>query len=100
MPEVDLVFCRDSIQHLSNENIKKALNNIKRNGSKYLLVTSYSKTWRNHDIYDGDYRPLNLSIKPFCLPKSILQVKESSGAVGVEIDKAMYLFSLNPINLF
>lgn len=100
LPEVDLVFCKDCLQHLSDESIKMALNNIKRSGSKYLLVTSYPKTWKNHDIYDGDYRPLNLLIKPFCLPKPILQVKENSRAEGVEIDKAMYLFSIDSISSF
>jgi len=100
LPEVDLVFCKDCLQHLSNESIRKALNNIKRSGSKYLLVTSYSKTWKNHDIYDGDYRPLNLLIKPFCLTMPILHVKENSRAARVEIDKAMYLFSIDSISLF
>jgi hypothetical protein len=60
LPKVDLIFCKDCLQHLSYTNIKDALNNFKKSNSKYLLVTSYPKTWRNHDIYDGDYRSLNL----------------------------------------
>ena len=41
LPKVDLIFCKDCLQHLSNENVKKALSNFKKSGSKYLLVTSY-----------------------------------------------------------
>jgi SAM-dependent methyltransferase len=65
LPAVDLIFCRECLQHLSNENVKKALINFKRSGAKYLLVTSYPKTWRNWDVYDGDCRPLNLRKAPF-----------------------------------
>ena len=65
LPKVDLIFCKDCLQHLSNENVKKAFKNIQRSVSKYLLVTSYPKTWRNHNIHDGDYRALNLFLKPF-----------------------------------
>ena len=100
LPEVDLIFCKDCLQHLSYKKAKDTLNNFKRSGSKYLLVTSYPKTWRNHDIYDGDYRALNLLIKPFYLPKFILKIKEESNAVGVEVDKTMYLFNLKSMRLF
>jgi len=100
LPKVDLIFCKDCLQHLSYDKIKDALNNFKRSGSNYLLVTSYPKTWRNYDIYDGDYRALNLLIKPFYLPKFILKIKEESKVEGVEIDKTMYLYDLKSIPLF
>jgi SAM-dependent methyltransferase len=100
LPEVDLIFCKDCLQHLSYANVKVALNNFKRSNSKYLLVTSYPKTWRNHDIYDGDYRSLNLFIKPFSLPKPLLSIREKSKSIGVEIDKTMYLYDLKSIPFF
>jgi hypothetical protein len=96
LPAVDLIFCKDCLQHLSYANIHKALRNFKNSGSKYLLVTSYPKTWINHDIVDGDYRALNLRRPPFHLPKSILKVKELHG-LGVEIDKTMYLYNLSDL---
>jgi hypothetical protein len=100
LPKVDLIFCKDCLQHLSEEKVKEALNNIKRSNSKYLLVTSYPKTWRNYDIYDGDYQPLNLLIKPYYLKKFIFKIKEESKAEDVEIDKTMYLFDIKTIPLF
>ena len=97
IPVVDLIFCKDCLQHLSDENVFKALQNFKKSGSKYILVTSYPKTLRNHNIYDGDYRPLNLLKKPFNFTKPILEIKEESKYIDVEIDKTMYLYELNSI---
>jgi len=100
LPMVDLIFCKDCLQHLSYEKVRAALNNFKRSGSKFLLVTSYPKTWLNYDIYDGDYRALNLLIKPFYLKEFILKIKEESKVVGVEVDKTMYLYDLKSMSFF
>jgi hypothetical protein len=97
IPKVDLIFCKDCLQHLSYESVAKALANFVNSGSKYLLVTSYPKTWRNHDIYDGDYRPLNLFKKPFFLSNPLLLIEEKSQEVDVETDKTMYLFDLQAL---
>lgn len=99
LPKVDLIFCKDCLQHISNEKVWKALHNFKKSGSKWLLVTSYPLTIRNHDIFDGDYRPLNLFKKPFSLKDSILSIKEESRGIDIEIDKTMYLFDLQKLNL-
>jgi hypothetical protein len=97
LPSVDLIFCRECLQHLSNESVRKALNNFKRSGSKYLLVTSYPKTWRNWDIYDGDCRSLNVRKAPFYLPKPIYVIKENKRRHEIG-DKTMYLYRLDAIN--
>jgi hypothetical protein len=99
LPAVDLIFCKDCLQHLSDKKVKDALLNFKKSGSKYLLTTSYPKTWKNYDILDGDYRPLNLQKHPFDLPKPLLKIKEVSKACGVEPDKTMYLYNLEAIHL-
>jgi SAM-dependent methyltransferase len=96
LPTVDLIFCKDCLQHLSDANVHKALANFKSSGSKYLLVTSYPKTWINYDIEDGNYRALNLRKSPFCLSKPLLKIRESRG-FGVEIDKTMYLYKLSDL---
>jgi SAM-dependent methyltransferase len=100
LPKVDLIFCRDCLQHISDDKVKKALKNFKDSGSKYLLVTSYPMTWRNYDIYDGDYRPLNLLIKPYFLSNYLLKIQEAWKVEGVEIDKTMYLFELRTMTIF
>ena len=99
LPQVDMIFCKDCLQHLSNEKIFLALRNFKKSKSRFLLTTSYSKTLYNWDILDGDCRPLNLLKKPFCLPKPMLIIREKSrgGGWGVDNDKDMYLYDLNDI---
>ena len=97
IPKVDLIICKDCLQHLSNENIIKAIKNLIKSHSKLLLVTSYPLTIRNYNIYDGDYRAVNLLIKPFSLNKYLLKIQEKE-SFEVEIDKNLYLFDLQNFN--
>jgi len=97
LPKVDMIFCKDCLQHLSNESVWKILKNFKRSGSKYLLVTSYPLTLKNWDILDGDYRQLNLQKAPFNLPKPHLKILEPKGDSPNEIDKTMCLYKLDDL---
>jgi 2-polyprenyl-3-methyl-5-hydroxy-6-metoxy-1,4-benzoquinol methylase len=99
LPAVDMIFCKDCLQHLSYDNIFKALRNFKKSNSKYLLTTTYPLTLSNWDIFDGDYRPLNLRIKPFNLPVPIEKIHETPTGVAVEKDKYMYLYKLEDIKI-
>lgn len=98
IPKVDMIFCRDCLQHLSNENVKKAFKKFKESGSKYLLVTNYAWTLENYDIKDGDFRALNLRQKPFNLNTFIERFKESEGG-GNCPDKYLYLYRLEDIDV-
>jgi hypothetical protein len=95
LPTVDMIFCKDCLQHLSYENVFKAMKNFKKSNSKYLLVTSYPLTISNWDIFDGDSRPLNLRKKPFNLPTPLQKIHETS----VSVDKWMYLYKLDDIKV-
>ena len=98
LPCVDMIFCKDCLQHLSFESIHKALKNFVASGSAYLLTTSYSFSLKNHDILDGDYRALNLFKAPFNLPGSYLYRVREVAKSGVELDKCMYLWKLSDIH--
>lgn len=98
LPKVDMILCKDCLQHLSDENVRRALVNFKKSGTKYLFTTSYPRTWINWDIADGDYRPLNLRIAPFHLPKPIFKMREYTTRNN-EPDKCMYLYELTKIKL-
>lgn len=100
LPKVDLIFCRDCLQHLSYSDVMNAVNNIKRSGSSYLLVTSYHRTKKNHDIHSGDYRALNLLIPPFRFPKPLSVIEEKPKEHNTEIDKTMYLFACDSLPAF
>ncbi len=67
LPRVDLIFCRDCFVHLSNKDICKALKNIKKSGSAFLLTTTFIREDKNKDTREGKWRPINLNIKPFNL---------------------------------
>ena len=99
LPTVDMIFCKDCLQHLSYEDVFKALKNFKYSNSKYLLTTSYPLTLSNWDIFTGDYRPLNLRIKPFNLSASIVRIHEKPKKNHVEKDKYMYLYKLDDIKI-
>jgi hypothetical protein len=99
LPTVDMIFCKDCLQHLSYENVFKTLRNFKSSKSKYLLTTSYPLTLSNWDIFNGDYRPLNLRIKPFNLSKPIAKIHEKSKGYQMEKDKYMYLYILESLNV-
>ncbi len=94
LPKVDLIFCKDCLQHLSNENVILALANFKRSGAKYLLVTSYPLTLENWDIANGDCRPLNLFLPPFNMTEFIEKIQEIPTEYKVEQDKIMFLYKL------
>lgn len=78
IPAVDLVIARDVLVHMSNRNIKRAINNIKASGSRYLLTTTFLVCDRaeNLDIQDSDHRPIDLRIAPFHLPEPLTSISE------------------------
>jgi 2-polyprenyl-3-methyl-5-hydroxy-6-metoxy-1,4-benzoquinol methylase len=96
LPKVDMIFCKDCLQHLSDKNVLKSLKNFVNSGSTYLFATSYPLTLKNWDILDGDYRPLNLLKAPFNLPEPLYKIQERP-QIGVELDKNMYLWRMNDI---
>ena len=96
LPKVDLMFVRDCFGHLTNENVHKALDNIKRSGSKYLLATSFTQYIDNTDIEDGGWKCINLMVKPFNLKPIYLINEEFEVGYPHYNDKSMILFLINP----
>ncbi|KAB8316728.1 class I SAM-dependent methyltransferase [Tolypothrix campylonemoides VB511288] len=65
LPKADIILCRDALVHLSFYDIGKAIENIQKSESKYLLVTTYPNVEVNFEICTGGWRPLNLQKPPF-----------------------------------
>jgi len=76
LPQVDLVFCRDCLVHLSNRLVHKALARIVESRSTYLLTTTFPARKGNFNIPTGKWRPLNLCAAPFDLPPPVLVIQE------------------------
>lgn len=68
LPKADLIFCRDCLVHLSDADIRAAINNFKQSGSRYLLTTSFVDVQINVDVRTGGFRALNLQAAPFAFP--------------------------------
>lgn len=94
LPSVDVVFCRDCLVHLSYKDIAKALANIKRSGSTYLLTTTFVDH-TNRDIVTGNWRPVNLRSVPFMLPEPIQIFNEKCTEGGNRYaDKSLALWRI------
>jgi len=68
-----LIICREVFQHMTTDNILKALKSFKRSNYKYLLITNHIKQPKELtkiDIFTGGTVPRNLYNSPFSLPKT------------------------------
>jgi len=102
LPKADLVICRDLLVHLDLKDGLRVLQNVYRSGAKYLLTTTFpdrrvnrefSKVYRN-------WRPLNLEISPFRLPRPILLINEDCReGQGQFRDKSLGLWSVAELGL-
>jgi len=79
----DMILCRDTLVHLNFEDVKKILNNFKKSGIKYLLMTHYTELDKNIPFYEkienilyGMWHPINFTIEPFNLEQPIEIIKE------------------------
>ena len=68
-PAADLWQCRDCLFHLSDELIWATLANFVRSKCEYALLTTYKGVLRNVDIEPGGWRYLDLTKRPFRLPR-------------------------------
>jgi hypothetical protein len=94
LPKADLVLCRDCFVHLRYDLIFKSIENLRNQGFKYLLTTSFTNKIANHDIQTGDWRPLNVEISPFSL-KILDSINENCTEGGIEFsDKSLVLIEL------
>ncbi len=101
LPAADLLICRDCFVHFSYEDIKKSLSNIRKRKIKYLLVTTYTERTRNRNILTGDWRPLNMEIKPFYLQPVRIINESSTERNRRYVDKSLMLVQVRSIkNVF
>ena len=80
LPKVDLIICKDVLQHLCNKDVVTILVKI-ITSSKFSLITNDFKpeNTENKDIDNGDYRCLDLTLSPFYLNVVTLLESERVG---------------------
>jgi SAM-dependent methyltransferase len=98
LPSVDLVLCRDCLVHFPYADIARAIDNFRRSGSRYLLMTTFPAHEANGDIITGEWRPLNFERAPFLFPppSSVLNERCSEGS-GAWDDKSLGLWLLKDL---
>lgn len=92
IPEnAQLLLSRDTLQHLSYENIFKTLKNFAKYDSvKFYIIGGYLEKTENIDIKNGDYFNFNITKKPFeIIPDYI--IKENN--FGKELPKYLFVFN-------
>jgi hypothetical protein len=96
---VDLMLVRDCFIHLSLDGIRLALANIRRNGVKYLLASTYRNKRRNWDIESGGFRPVNLQKPPFDLPEPELFIQEDFLPERPAFERSLGLWRVDSLNV-
>lgn len=100
VPCVDLIFCRDCLVHLTYKAGLRALRNFKKSGSRFLLMTTFSRREENLDLHTNFWRPLNMQLAPFYFPEPICLINEGcTEDNNIYVDKSMGLWKLEDIIL-
>jgi hypothetical protein len=98
LPAADLILCRDCLVHLTYAETRRALDNFRRSGARWLLTTTFTGPRENHEITTGDWRPINLERAPYGFPPPVSVINEQSdevdGELGAFPDKSLGLWRL------
>jgi SAM-dependent methyltransferase len=98
LPAMDLVLCRDCLVHLSFADIARAVANLRRSGSRWLLTTTFPAQDGNEDVTTGDWRPIDLQAAPFGWPApEELLVEQCTEGDGLFADKSLGLWRLDAL---
>jgi hypothetical protein len=102
IPKSDLIMTRDCFHHLSYQNIIKALHNLKKSGSTYLLLSTYTDVIPNKNAKTDVYvngRHLNFQLSPFYFPAPIESINEKTTEPSGWTDKHMCLWLLQDLKI-
>jgi hypothetical protein len=93
LPKTDAVLCRDCFIHLSNRQIKMAIQQFKSSGIRYMIASTYPVEI-NEEIPTGYYRPVNLVKGPFNLPDPLALIKDYPEG---EVERHLGVWDLNQL---
>ncbi len=86
LPQADLVLCRDCWVHLSFQDIAAMLENFRRSGATWLLISNSPRTNSNPNQFTGlSWRPLNLRLAPFYFPVPLETRTDHYPSFGFEV---------------
>jgi len=95
---VNWIFTRDCLVHLSLKDIKTALNNICESKAEKIFITHFTGDRNFYDISTGQWRPINFCKSPFNFDEPIMLIsencKENGGAFS---DKSIGVWGIDQI---
>lgn len=98
--KADMILCRDCLVHLDYNDAKKMIENFKKSGSKYLLITTFTGRSKNSDLGKVIWRTLNFQKAPFNFPKPIYLINEGcTESDNQYTDKCLGLWELKSIQV-
>jgi 2-polyprenyl-3-methyl-5-hydroxy-6-metoxy-1,4-benzoquinol methylase len=91
LPKVDLIICKDVLQHLSNEQARRYVSALRRK-CRLLLITNDINPANavNSQITEGGWRPVRPDLAPFSLPAGVVFDWDIHDVAGTH-RKATYL---------
>lgn len=112
LPTADLIFCRDFLQHLPNDYIRRLLGKFIASGSRYLITNNYvgasndaACPTEGHTNAVGSssalpgyyYRPVNIEAAPFGLTGRLDAIVKDTGDESEygDITQELVLFDLS-----
>ena len=86
LPAAQMVLCRECLNHLPLEDGVKALANLERSATRFVLVTHYPYLSGNRQQAASlRYRPLNLTLPPFGLREPDATIDEGAFEPGKQV---------------
>lgn len=99
LPQVDLIFSRDCLVHLSFKDAFAVIKNFKKSNSTYLLTTTYPEIPENKDIVTGDWRAIDLRLPPYNFHNTLEIIDEETTERKDYKQKSLGLWKLSDIEL-
>ena len=97
LPNVDLLFSRDCLFHLSNIDKQMVFNNFISSNIEYLLMSNHPNSNNNVDIQTGDFGHINWQSNPWNFEKPIDILYDSNQGYDT---KELQLYTKNQIIKF
>ncbi|MBV8472026.1 MAG: class I SAM-dependent methyltransferase [Hyphomicrobiales bacterium] len=76
LPPFDILFCKDCLQHLSNSDVQRVIENIVRSEVKYVMISNHWGVESNKNVPTGGFRFLDLTKPPFMLPEPAVKLND------------------------
>jgi hypothetical protein len=97
----DAIFCRDLLVHLPLQEAVQVIDNFRKSGAKYLIITTFSARLTNSEELMGNFwRPLNMEKSPFNFPTPLAVINEActESIFGLDFsDKCLGVWKISDI---